>query len=181
MKRKSGSRGRRSRGKEFKFRHELRATVTVRRPEFDFLSTLPYVDQTKLKKGTHKIEVGYLKTTCGNRIVTAVITRGMITAFEVERCTEAKPAPPEFKKLLSVALKKFGTGGKAPLPISFASFAARTIDIGWRLPCAWIIITTDAPGTQQGVVVHCCIKTTKIGPLEDTYLDCGILPYPPLP
>jgi hypothetical protein len=151
----------------------------VKRAEFVYFKTLRFVDQAKLSKGTHKVEVGSLKAPCCKRLVTAVVTRGTITRFEIEPCTDTHAVPPEYQKLVAVALRKMVAGGKPPSPVSFAEFAARKIDAGALFPCAWIIITPDAPGTQQGVVIFCCIKIIDFGPIKIPLLNCGALPYPP--
>jgi hypothetical protein len=164
------------RTKQITFTHDLGTRVTVKKAEFVYLTTLRYLDHTRLNKGTHRIEVGYLKTPCGKRMVTARVTRGTITGVEIEPCTEAKPATPEVGKLLTAALKKSGAGGKAFLPIPFADFAAGRIDAGAHFPCVWIIVET--PGVQQGTAFFCCLKTIDFGPIPIPVPICSVLPVP---
>ncbi|MEZ5501076.1 MAG: hypothetical protein R3E77_16790 [Steroidobacteraceae bacterium] len=138
------------------------------------------IDQSTLSRGRHKIEVGYLKAPCCKRLVTAVVARGVITRLEVEPCSDTQPVPPEFRRPVDRALEKLRSRSKVPQKITFAAFAAQKIDAGALFPCGWIIITPNVPGTQQGIVVFCCIKFIDFGPIKFPVLNCGALPYPPI-
>ncbi len=169
------------REKDITFTHKLAVKVTVKRAEFVHFSTLRYVDQARLGKGTHKVEVGYLKAPCGKRLVTAVVTRGAITRFEIDPCTDEKPVPPEIQDAVQAGARMLWNGGKSPLPVSFADFVAMRIDLGARFPCGWIIVQPNGPSAQQGVVIFCCIKIIKVGPIPIPLPVCGALPFPPKP
>src|SRR6476659_2399754 len=53
--------------------------VEIRQPEFEPLSSLKALDMQRLSKGSHKVEVGFLKGGCCRNLVWAVIRDGMVT------------------------------------------------------------------------------------------------------
>jgi hypothetical protein len=161
------------------FEHSFKAKVTVMAPEFEYLTTLEFLDVSKLSKGKHKIDVGYLKGSCGKRLVKAVIDKGMITSFEIDPCKGSEPPAPALATLFKIAQGKLKAGnGSNKLPVPVADFMARKIEIGWADWCIWIIIEnagfslkSNAPAAK-GTVYFCCISISS-------GLNCGALPFLP--
>lgn len=155
--------------KEVSLKLNLPATVTVRPGEFHYLKTLESLDQTKLCKGKHTIEVGYLQAPCCKKLVKAVVREGMITKFEVEPCKGGVLPSAELRKLMTVALKKYRTGVAPPRPIPIARFIAQEIEVGGLFPCIWIIVLPE-----HGFVFGCCLVVPWLPAFY-----CRLLPFPP--
>jgi len=159
-----------ARKKTVTFRHSLKATVTARPPEFEYLNTLMLLDMTRLSRGRHRIDVGHLKGSCGKRLVKAVVNKGMITKFEIDPCKDSRPPVAALAKLVRLAQSRLKGGiGPKDLPVPFADFAAGRIEIGWGKFCIWVIIEDFGP--QGGTVYFCCAYPFP--------LKCGALPFPP--
>lgn len=94
--------------------------VEVRTPEFEPFTSVSFLDTGRLAKGNHKIEIGFVKSGCGNKLVRALIAGGMVTDIEVEPCENTIPAPPDLLALVEEARRHLaGTETKfQPLPIS---------------------------------------------------------------
>jgi hypothetical protein len=147
-------------------RLNLPVTVTIKPGEFHYLKTLESVDQGKLRKGKHTIEVGYLQTPTCKKLVKAVVINGMITDFEVEPCKGGVLPSAELRKVMTLALKKYTGGAGRPRPIPIAQFIAQEIEVGGRFPCIWIIV--------GGWVFGCCLIIPWL-PIA----ICRLLPFPP--
>ncbi len=151
--------------KEVSLKLNLPVAVTVKPGEFHYLKTLESLDQSKLCKGKHTIEVGYVQTPCCKKLVKAVVIDGMITRFEVEPCKDGVHPSPELRKLMALALTKYAAGVGRPQPIPIAAFIAQEIEIGGKFPCIWVIVGPWVFG--------CCL----VIPLPIGY--CRLLPFPP--
>lgn len=99
---------------------EYPITIEVHPVQFELASSLALLDPTRLSRGNHKIEVGWVKGGCCRKVVRAVIRKGMVAAVEVERCAEMRPVTPEIAGVLREARRRTngGNGKFEPIPIS---------------------------------------------------------------
>ena len=107
-------------------KHPVLATFTVptkveiRRPEFERLTSLDALDVGRLGKGSHKLEIGFIRGGPCRHLVRAVIRNGMVNGFEIEPCEDSGQAPPP--ELLAVVKKARAQIGAAagkwqPIPV----------------------------------------------------------------
>ena len=94
--------------------------VQVYLPEYEPLESLKFLDYRRYEKGTHKVEVGFMHGGCCHKLVRAIVTKGMVTGFEVEPCKESKAAPLGMIAILKEARKRMlaKTGPWRPIPLS---------------------------------------------------------------
>ena len=95
--------------------------VEVRKPEVQLNDSIGALDVERLSKGSHKIEIGFVKGGCCPQRVRAVIKRGMVIGCEVEPCSEQPTVAlsPEFLALVDTATRQIQTGKKwQPIPVS---------------------------------------------------------------
>jgi len=152
------------------FKHQIK--VSARYADFEPLSTLQFLDLTRLARGKHQIHVGFISGSCGKRAVSARIVNGMIGSFEVESCADTSPASPELTQLFRSALAKLKPPKGAPrLPLPVADFVEARMGIGWLFPCAWVI--------AFGYIFGCCLKKTKRDGKETVIIECNLLDFPP--
>jgi hypothetical protein len=118
--------------------------VKVIRPEFEPFSTFNTVDISRLSKGTHKVEIGFLKGGGCPKLVRAVVSKGMVTAIEVESCEDTKEVPSkEVQGLFAKALKHVKAPAKwKPVPVAefFNNAEMLRIVIGTGAGCFYICI-----------------------------------------
>ena len=93
--------------------------VEVIEPVFEPLASLKALDVSKLSKGKHRIEVGWLKGGCCPKLVHAIISKGMIRDLQVEPCNEASKAPSkEIVRLFAEARARIKPSGEwKPIPV----------------------------------------------------------------
>jgi hypothetical protein len=134
---------------DFPFRVEAKTS------EFRPLDTLRHVDVDKLKKGTHRVEIGFSEAGCCRKLVRAVVKNGMVTGIEVEPCKESKQASSKQVRALAARVSKaLGRNPRAKwkaVPVhqffsSPANVARLTISWGgWCVQGCWTV----------GNVMHC--------------------------
>lgn len=124
-----------------KFKHPLEFEVIA--PTFEPLASLKFLDISKLTKGKHKLEIGWLKGGCCPKKVHAIISKGMIQDLRVEPCDEAEKAPPrEFAGLFAAARASIKT------PEPFKPIPVQEIAMIWDgYPSRW--------GTGAGCIYIC--------------------------
>ncbi len=145
--------------------------VEIREPEFEPLASLAALDLERLKKGNHKIEIGFIKGGCCRKLVRAVIKDGMVTGCEVEPCKESGKkgkVPPELLAAFDKARKKVADGKKwEPTPISeLVRSSARMRDLiiiggGCIFICLWDFCFMCCWEPEP----HCFISDIVVGPL----------------
>jgi hypothetical protein len=146
------------------------ATVEIRQPEFERLSSLAALDLKRLSKGNHKIEIGFVKGGCCRNLVRAVIRDGLVVGCEAEPCKESRQGtPPELMKAFSQAHAKLTRGKKwKPIPVAelVRSSAAMEGLIIWGggciLICAWGYCFMCCWWPRP----HCFIPDIYTGPLN---------------
>ena len=93
--------------------------VEVRKPDFQPLSSLRSLDLTRLSKGNHKVEIGFMDTGGCRNLVRAVIRNGIVTGCEVEPCKHSDtPAPPEVLSVFAKARTKVKVPKWKPIPVA---------------------------------------------------------------
>ena len=147
--------------------------VEIRQPEFEPLSSLKALDVRRLSKGSHKVEVGFLKGGCCRNLVRAVIRDGMVTGFEVDACKETKrsaPPAPELVRVLQQARRKIDSAGRKwqPIPVSqlvrsSASALQGLIVVGGG--CIFICVWGHCILCCWWPRPHCFIPDIIVGPL----------------
>jgi len=103
------------------FKHTV--DMQVHLPEFEPLDSLKFLDYRRFEKGTHKVEVGFLLGGCCRKLVRAIVTKGMVTAFEVEPCKESKPASPAMTAILKQAHQRILAQAGKWQPVRLSDFA----------------------------------------------------------
>jgi len=99
------------------FEHPLKIEVYL--PDFEPLSSLDALDATKLAKGDHRIEIGFMKAGCGKEPVSAVIKDGMVVGVEADGCQSSEvEASEEVAALVAHAVKELeGLDYWKPVPV----------------------------------------------------------------
>jgi hypothetical protein len=146
--------------------------VEIRAPEFEPLASLAVLDLEQLKKGNHKIEIGFIKGGCCRKLVRALIKDGMVTGCEVEPCKESGKegkVPPELLAVLDKARKKVAGGKKwEPIPVSeLVSMSARVRDLIIIIGggCIFICVFDFCFMCCWKPTPHCFISDIIVGPL----------------
>jgi hypothetical protein len=102
---------------------EYPVKVEIRAAEFEPYSALPYLDVSKLSKGSHKIEVGFVKGGCCGLKAFAMVKAGMVVAVKIEPCPESKkPLSKNLRALVDAAFKKSGARPPKWVPVSVEDF-----------------------------------------------------------
>ena len=109
------------------FAHPVR--VEVRRPAFELLASVPYLDVGRLTRAARaEFEVGQFGDGDCRALVRAVVRRGMVTELVAEPCPSHEPerASPELVRLLNTAARRAATGAARPpkLPVPVADFVS---------------------------------------------------------
>jgi hypothetical protein len=139
------------------FQHPF--TVKVRPTEFEPLASLRSLDFGRLSKGSHKVEIGIVKGGCCGKLVRAVISKGMVTGVEVERCKDTERASPELLKLIKEATRRIAPGAGTrfqPFPVSDLSDSAAVALMISVKTCITICIF--------GTCFQCCSETRTGSP-----------------
>ena len=138
---------------DFPFRVEVRAA------EFRPLGLIRHLDLKKLRRGSHRIEIGFSEGRCCRNPVYALIRNGMVTGIEVEHCKESKKVESkQIWALVSRAYKELGRGpGKKWKPVPVEQFlaspeSAARIVISWGNWCIQVCWTNGNLMT----CVQCC-------------------------
>jgi hypothetical protein len=145
--------------------------VEVRAPEFEPLGSLKSLDLKRLSRGSHKIEVGFLKGGCCRKLVRAVVRDGMVIGFEAEPCSETHTAAPS-KQLMSIIAKARGkiASGKKFEPVPLANLVRSNAAmlsglIIWGGGCILICCFGYCIMCCSWPRVHCFIPDIYTGPL----------------
>ena len=150
--------------------------VEVRRPTFNLSANIPYLDATKLSKGSHTIELGRFEGYggCDDGVVSATVSGGKITGIVYPRCEDATPLPAELSKELNAARRKLSASPKwEDIPvddfISNPTVARIIIDIiEDGEGCVIICVTVNGSET----CTMCCEEWGGcIGPSEPTLVQ----------
>jgi len=98
--------------------------IEVRKAKFRPLASVAALDLSRLRKGRHKIEIGFAEGGCCDRLVTAVIKNGMVAGIEFEGCGNSeKRADPGTLALVAAARQAIGVPTPSPWqPVSVAEF-----------------------------------------------------------
>ena len=145
--------------------------VEVRAPEFEPLSSLAALDVDRLRRGKHKVEIGFLKGGCCRRLVRAVVEHGLVIGCEVEPCKETsdQPPPPELRAVLAKARKKVLAGRTwKPLPVAqLVGSSARMLDLLIIVGggCIFICIFNHCIMCCWWPRPHCFVPVISTGPL----------------
>jgi len=145
--------------------------VEVREPEFEPLSSLKALDTERLRRGKHKIEIGFVKGGCCRSLVRAIVKNGLVTGCEIEPCEEVqeKPVPPELRAALAKARKKVLAGRRwKPIPVAeLVRSSARMIDLLIIVGggCIFICIFDHCIMCCWFPWPHCFIPIIATGPL----------------
>jgi hypothetical protein len=121
------------------FKHPMR--IEVRATKFKPLASVAMLDLSRLRKGSHKIEIGSAEGGRCKRLVSAVIKNGMVTNIEIEDCGGSeKPVTKEMLALVEAARREVGMRASSKwqaIPVAdFFQSTARMSDIiiswgGW--------------------------------------------------
>ncbi len=145
--------------------------VEFRQPEFEPLGSLSALDFTRLSKGNHKIEIGFIKGGCCRNLVRAVVRNGLVTGCEVAPCEGSSvKAPKELLRLAARAHRKISTARRKwkPIPVKelVASNTAMLGLIIWGggciLICAWGYCIMCCWWPRP----HCFVPDIYTGPLS---------------
>jgi hypothetical protein len=143
--------------------------VEVRAPKFEPLESLSALDFDRLKKGNHRVEIGFVDGGCCRKLVRAVVKNGLVTGCEIEPCKDkGKAISPEMKSVLQQAQKKIG-GGKKWKPVPIQTLAKSTalmsslIIIGGG--CIFICVFGHCVMCCWWPIPHCFIPDIYTGPL----------------
>src|SRR5207302_7538734 len=83
--------------------------MEVRKARFRPLASGALLDRSRLRKGSHRVEVGFAEGGCCGRLVTAVVKNGKVTKIEIEKCRYSrKPANKETIALVEAARRAIG-------------------------------------------------------------------------
>ena len=132
--------------------------VEVRRPKFERLASLAYVDAAKLTRAARaEFEVGHFTTDGCRQAVLAVVRRGMVTGLRVEACAGRKSIrlTPDLRKMLIRAQRRIRRRAKPLRPLTVAEFLGKSrvaemiIEEGCREFCIITIFGYD-------ICVICC-------------------------
>ncbi len=128
-------------------------TVQVFIPEFIPFATLKALDPQLLVKGKHRIEIGTIQGGCCQKLLYAVIQKGMVTKIEASPCAESKHKPSKetvalFKKARS---KVKDLGVWRPMPVTELAVLAfsRPDRFGTGAGCVYIC--------HGDYCVFCCV------------------------
>jgi hypothetical protein len=145
--------------------------VEIRAPEFEPLSSLSLLDTGRLSRGSHKIEIGFVKAGGCRSLVHAVIRGGLVTGCEIEPCkgTGSRPPPAEFRRALEKARKKI-LAGKEWKPIPIAEFVRSAARLGSLIiivggGCIFICIWNHCLLCCWRPFPHCFVPDIVVGPL----------------
>jgi hypothetical protein len=142
---------------------EYPVKVEIRAAEFEPYSSLPYLDVSKLSKGNHKIEVGFVKGGCCGLKAFAMVKAGMVVAVKFDPCPESKkPLSKSHQALVDAAYKKIGARRRKPkwVPVSVEDFFGKpaiseeliiSINEGCISVC-WGDLTPESPR----ICITCC-------------------------
>jgi hypothetical protein len=129
--------------------------VEVRESVFEPLASIAMLDLSRLSKGSHKIEIGFVKGGCCQRPVCAVIKNGMVTNVEFEMCKGCeKPVSKELLTLIQAARREIRMPAPSkwrPIPVAeFLKSPAQMSElvISWENWCIQICIS-------WGGALHC--------------------------
>jgi hypothetical protein len=116
------------------FKHT--ADVQVYLPEFEPLESLKFLNHRLYEKGTHRVEIGFLLGGCCRKLVRAIVTKGMVTGFEVEPCRESKAASATMTAMLKEAHQRIIAKAGKWQPIALSEIAkASVIDLLPSIGC----------------------------------------------
>lgn len=109
-------------------------SVKVTNLPIKYFASLRNLDLEKVAKASAaNVELGLLRTGCGEQIVHAVLRKGRVTEVRVAPCKkkkESRPLSPEMQKIFAAAQKRIpkpkrSAGGRLPMPVKrFFSQAA---------------------------------------------------------
>ena len=143
--------------------------IEAREAKFKPLASVAMLDLSRLRKGSHKTEIGFAEGGCCKRSVSAVIKNGMVTNIEIEDCEGSKkPVTKEMLALIKAARREIGMPAPStwqPIPVAeFFKSSARMSElvISWGNWCIQICI-------HWGDALHCfycCLFPPRCG--EDT-------------
>jgi hypothetical protein len=143
--------------------------IEVREAKFRPLASVAMLDLSRLRKGRHKIEIGFAEGGCCERSVSAVINNGVVANIEIEDCEGSKkPVTKEMLALIQAARREIGMPAPStwhPIPVAqFFHSPARMgkIIIGWGNWCIQICIPLD----HWTRCYYCCLWPARCG--EDT-------------
>jgi hypothetical protein len=149
-------------GNELLLRFEYPVTVEIRRPSFEPLASLEFLDVEALSSGSHEIEIGSFDAGRCRRMARAIIRDGMVTGIEVEPCPDGEAPAPELAALL-VREARDRLGSKpdwTPVPVAELARDESLIDIGRNGPCFTICFGLSI--LQQRCTLCCWDKDGKL-------------------
>ena len=80
------------------FKHPMQ--IEVREAKFEPLESVGLLDHARLRRGNHRVEIGFAEGGCCKRAVTAIVKNGMVTDIEIADCEGSKK--PASKEMLGV-------------------------------------------------------------------------------
>jgi hypothetical protein len=143
--------------KAISFMHPIE--VRARQLPVKYLASVRNLDVQKLARAKRaEIELGFVKTSCCQHVVRAIIRNGTVTEVRIDpRSSKKSPAlPPGVERILEVTRKKLAAkrqqGGRFPMPVKkfFADLSGQTgvtVITCYRI-CLW------------GVCIDCCQQPT---------------------
>jgi hypothetical protein len=156
------------------FKHPMQ--IEVREAKFEPLESASLLDHARLRRGNHRVEIGFAEGGCCKRAVTAIVKNGMVTDIEIADCEGSKKPPSkEMLGVIQAARKQIGMPAPAawkPVPVErFFDTADRPGDIviSWGNWCVQICITWG--GSMRCYYCcawppHCGSDTIATGPLS---------------
>jgi hypothetical protein len=140
---------------------EYPVKVEIRAAEFKPYSSLQYLDMSKLRKGNHKIEIGFVKGGCCGLKAFAMIKAGMVAAVKFDPCQDSKkPLSKNQQALVDAAYKKISARPQKWVPVSVEEFfgkpavsARLSVSIGEGcMQICWGDFTPESPR----ICITCC-------------------------
>jgi hypothetical protein len=129
--------------------------VRARQLPVKYLASLRNLDVQKLAGARRaEIELGFVKTSCCQQVVRAIIREGTVTEVCIDPCSSKKspPLPPDAERILEVTRKKLAAkrqqSGRFPMPVN-KFFAEALADTG-------VTVITCYRICLWGVCIDCC-------------------------
>lgn len=150
------------RGKSFKFTYP--AQVEVHRLKLEPLASLKSLDFTRLRKGSHKIEVGFVSGGCCRKLVRAAVRNGMVTALEVESCKAGRPLSPQLAAIAKAVQRRVRARRRKWQPVPIDEFVKQPQNVADDNGCFHFCWFNICVYCCNG---HCSLEDIYTGPLSN--------------